>query len=63
MQNTFDIHKAISHLADAYLLISGVREVSVDTSIQIGASVALVHISQAQEKAFEIKAALEVEEE
>lgn len=54
-----DLTSAISHLAESYLLIGGIRAESEDNNIQLSASIALVSISQAQEKAFEIKAKLE----
>ncbi len=53
--------KAIAHLANAYLVIEGIRAESNNLDIQIAASMALVNISEAQQKAFEIKAILESE--
>lgn len=57
-----EINEAISHLANAYIGISGERSISEDTKLQLTASLALVYISQAQEQAFIIKAQLEEEQ-
>ncbi len=56
-----ETNEAISHLANAYLKLSAVRaELEIGT-IQLLASTALVHISKAQEQAFEIRVVLEAE--
>lgn len=54
-----EINEAISHLANAYLLINGVRADSMSHNIMLRASMALVHISQAQDQAFQMKVELE----
>lgn len=57
-----EINEAISHLANAHLLINGVRAESMSNSIMLKASVALVFISQAQDQAFQIIVELQEEE-
>ena len=53
------IKQAIAHLAESYLAISEVRAESDNHDIQLAASATLVNISEAQQKAFEIKDILE----
>lgn len=54
-----EINEAISHLANAHLLINGVRAESMSHNIMLKASMALVYITQAQDQAFQIRVEIE----